>query len=251
MYDIYIINLLSSPERKENIANQLNAINVPFTFFPAIDGRKEAHPLFKKYDDQCSQLYRGRSLNKGQLGCYASHYLLWEKCAEKGEPIIVLEDDAIISPIEFKAFCTSATSLNSQFKFIRLHKHQRKRFSSKKATEIDKLEIHRFSKGHMGTIGYFLTPSGAKKLLEHSQHWFLPVDIFMDRFWITKIDSYGTIPPCLSHDDSYESNIGYVEYEKRAKRHLYTKIRREGFNLSEAIKRTIHNAIFNLTKKRK
>jgi hypothetical protein len=33
---------------------------------------------------------------KGTWGCFFSHWMLWNKCLELGEPIIVLEHDAII-----------------------------------------------------------------------------------------------------------------------------------------------------------
>ncbi len=41
-----------------------------------------------------------------EMGCFASHYKLWQRCVELGEPIIVLEHDAIfrspIPPLRFK-----------------------------------------------------------------------------------------------------------------------------------------------------
>ena len=36
-------------------------------------------------------------LTKGEVGCFLSHWHLWNKCIEKNEPIIVLEDDAILT----------------------------------------------------------------------------------------------------------------------------------------------------------
>ena len=38
----------------------------------------------------------------GALGCFASHYALWLKCYELGEPIVILEHDAkVINPWPF------------------------------------------------------------------------------------------------------------------------------------------------------
>lgn len=34
---------------------------------------------------------------KGAVGCYGSHYLLWERCAEMGETIIIAEHDALFT----------------------------------------------------------------------------------------------------------------------------------------------------------
>ena len=44
-----------------------------------------------------------------RVGCAMSHYLLWERCAESGEPILVLEHDAVFLRefpyIEFRSVC--------------------------------------------------------------------------------------------------------------------------------------------------
>lgn len=54
----------------------------------------------------------------GQRGCWFSHFLLWQKCLELNEPIIVLEHDAVIQkkwePLEI------GDSL------VKLHRHYRK-----------------------------------------------------------------------------------------------------------------------------
>ena len=34
-------------------------------------------------------------LTKGEVGCFLSHWRLWEKCIELNEPILILEDDAV------------------------------------------------------------------------------------------------------------------------------------------------------------
>ncbi len=37
--------------------------------------------------------YHAKFMSLGELGCYASHYSLWEKCIELNEAICILEDD--------------------------------------------------------------------------------------------------------------------------------------------------------------
>ena len=36
-------------------------------------------------------------ITKGEVGCFLSHYKLWQRCIESNEPYLILEDDAIIS----------------------------------------------------------------------------------------------------------------------------------------------------------
>lgn len=54
----------------------------------------------------------------GQRGCWFSHFLLWNKCVELNEPIVVLEHDAVIQrPWE---------PLEIDQSLIKLHRHYRK-----------------------------------------------------------------------------------------------------------------------------
>lgn len=241
MTDIFVINLKRSIERKKHMIEQFEAINIEYQIFPAIDGRESENSVLEKYDDALSQAYRCKSLTKGQLGCYASHYLLWEKCVELDKPIIVIEDDAVIDKKGFSEFYNSTSELDSQYEFIRLFSHRRRKAKIKIIEKINNFSIYRASKGHMCTTGYFLTPSGAKKFIQHSDKWYMAVDIYMDRFWINKVESYGLTPPCVAVDTSFDSDIGY---EKNEKRPFIIRCRREYFNFSENIKRIIHNLKF-------
>lgn len=229
----------NSVERKENISNQLKKIGLSFNIFTAIDGReKPLHPLISKYSKELSFKYKGQYLTPGQLGCYASHYLLWEKCVALNESIIIIEDDADIYTDNFSNFITNIHSLSKNIECIRLFKNKRNNFTSKYHSNCSNIEIHQFSRGHMSATGYYLTPTGAKKLLNNSNQWYLPVDIYMDQFWVNHIICYGTVPPCLTNDAKFESDIGYA---KKKKLTFLGKLNREIFNLSETIRRYIFN----------
>lgn len=243
MIDIFVINLESSHERKKHIIAQLDSIKAKFQIFPAINGRESGQAIFDMYDDELSQTYRCKSLTKGQLGCYASHYLLWEKCVELDKPIIIIEDDIVFDKQYFTEFYNLAPKLDEKYECIRLFSNHRRRVSFQNIEKINNLTINRASKGHMRGMGYFLTPDGAKKFLQHSKKWYMAVDIYMDRFWINGVEPFGITPILVKIDPSFESDIGY---EKNAKRPFSTRCRRELFNLSETFRRTIHNLKFKL-----
>ncbi|MCE2572621.1 glycosyltransferase family 25 protein [Motilimonas eburnea] len=243
MPEIVIVNLPQSSERRAQISAQLNRLGLPFHFFSAIDGRTQGnHPLMQHYNAKLSIQVRGRKLSAGQLGCFASHYLLWQECVTKQQSIIVLEDDAIVDDERFKAFYQVCDQFPTHMGFIRLHQHRRKSYRSQRIFEQQQVCVARFNKGHMGTIGYYLTPTAAASLLKHANTWYLPVDIYMDHFWIHKVDSYGLEPPCLCHDDEIESEIGYSKKHKHYT--LAQKVRREMFNGYNLLARHIHNLKF-------
>ncbi|MEZ9340228.1 glycosyltransferase family 25 protein [Vibrio splendidus] len=247
MTKIFVINLESSTERKDNINHQLDELFLPFEFFSAIDGRTSPpHPLLKRYNDDLSQTYRAKTLSAGQLGCYASHYLLWKKCVEINQPIIVIEDDALLFKEEFFNFIEGIPELPKYVECVRLFNNKRRKFSSYSIFEYASTNIHKFTKGHMSATGYFLTPSGARKLLNNSNEWYMAVDIYMDRFWKHGVECYGTEVPCLTNDPKFDSDIGYAK--RTTTRSFIKKCKREYFNLSETIQRHLHNIKFKLSR---
>ena len=248
MFEIFIINLESSTDRREHISRQLDKLGVNYHIFSAVNGHAGPHPLFEMYDDELSHLYRGKSLSNGQLGCYASHYLLWQKCVEIGKPVIIIEDDALIYPEHFIDFIDHIPQLDKHFECVRLFDNKRKSFSYKPVKTLEKIALCKFSKGHMSATGYYLTPAGAAKLLEHSSRWYMAVDIYMDRFWINQVECYGTVPSCLTNDPIFDSDIGYGPKKTRK---IWTSCKREWFNLTELAKRELHNLRFKIQNKLK
>lgn len=102
----------------------------------------------------------------GQQGCFFSHLLLWERCINLNEPIIVLEHDAVIQdlwkPIDV---------VNS---LIKLHRHYRKDPMSNKW-------VHPVTgRWSPSTHAYCLTPNHAKTLISSAQRLgAFPADVFM------------------------------------------------------------------------
>ncbi|MEZ9323151.1 glycosyltransferase family 25 protein [Vibrio sp. 10N.286.51.E5] len=92
--NIFVISLDDALERRVSIEQQFANIGQDFKFFDAVDGRKDVHPLFSYYNSKKRMRCKGYEMTPGELGCFASHYLLWEKCVELNEPIVVIEDDA-------------------------------------------------------------------------------------------------------------------------------------------------------------
>lgn len=247
MAKIFVINLESSTERKKNISRQFGELPLLFELFPAVDGRiSPPHPLLSNYKDELSQTYRAKTLSAGQLGCYASHFLLWEKCVELNQPIIVVEDDALLFKKAFLNFIQDIPDIPEAVECIRLFKNKRRKYHSYEIFKCNSTSIHKFTKGHMSATAYYLRPSGAKKLLKHSQEWYMAVDIYMDRFWKHGVECYGTEVPCLTNDPKFDSDIGYAR--RTTTRSFMKKCRREYFNLSETIQRYFHNARFSFTR---
>ncbi|ENM3991490.1 glycosyltransferase family 25 protein, partial [Vibrio cholerae] len=118
---IYVISLKNSLDRRASIEQQMTSHGLKFEFFDAIDGRIDPpHPLFANYDyTKRLWLTSGKMPMRGELGCYASHYLLWQKCVELNAPIVVLEDDVIINE-NFPQYLSIMKDKTNEYGFLRL-----------------------------------------------------------------------------------------------------------------------------------
>ena len=95
----FVINL---PDRKDRM-QRFNANNpyLEYETFKAVEGYKVGYEklLSQGFDTDHDWIdpLLGTPLTKGEVGCFLSHWHIWNKCIEKNEPIIVLEDDAILT----------------------------------------------------------------------------------------------------------------------------------------------------------
>ena len=96
----FVITLGSRQDRLIAFDNA-NWQKVKFEEFAAIDGSKLTYSSLiadgfdtnKNWIDPINKTH----ISQGEVGCFLSHYLLWKKCIDLNEPILVLEDDAIIT----------------------------------------------------------------------------------------------------------------------------------------------------------
>lgn len=63
-------------------------------------------------------------MSGGQLGCFASHYLAWQKVASDKKPAIILEDDAKIDIKRFKEFLRNVPQAKVSYECVRLFRNK-------------------------------------------------------------------------------------------------------------------------------
>ena len=162
MYKVYIISLIntgcgehlkSAQEWLPQTIGSCNHYNWQTNVFPAVNGYNLRKSDWKNFG--LSQPKKSKNKEKkfigdlpGAQGCFLSHYTLWNTCIAIDQPIVILEDDAIaISPL---------SHIKLDYDLVKLH-------SSRGAGQ-SKL-------GHWstGAFAYWLSPGGAKKLVEFSK----------------------------------------------------------------------------------
>lgn len=249
---IFIINLPKSLERRDFITRQFSELNnqaqspINYQFFEAINGKENPDfYLFQKYNEKERFKRKGNTMNLSQLGCFASHYLLWEKCMELNQGIIILEDDAIIHK-EFPNAYKFISSEENKFEFFWLSPPAPAR-RNQKGKMIYRLNennhyISEFYKEWANATGYYISPKAAEKLLNYTKEWIYDLDISMDRYWENKLKYYALVPACVEPDFSKESNIPVNKGGKS--RSFNIKVKREYYKLLD----NINKIIFNLVK---
>ena len=162
MYKVYIISLIntgsgehlkSAQEWLPQTIGSCNHYNWQTNIFPAVNGYHLRESDWENFG--LSQPKKSKNKEKkfigdlpGAQGCFLSHYKLWNTCIAIDQPIVILEDDAIaISPL---------SHINLDYDLVKLH--------SPRSEGQSKL-------GHWstGAFAYWLSPVGAKKLVEFSK----------------------------------------------------------------------------------
>lgn len=205
-----VINLKAREDRWLGVKKtaQKNAPWLNLERLDAVNGRE--HPPAEK--DVCKTYstlrlaklfhwYRDRdvTMSGGERGCCASHLKAWRKCASSGEPLLVLEDDAVILP----AF---TTTLN------RALREAPKDIGMLWLTKMDRGRRRRIGEVLMQpsflwtTVGYVIWPKAARALIK-----LLPMDLPVDNFmaWHAKegaVCAFSVQPSCVRQAAAW--NVG-------------------------------------------
>ena len=132
-----------------------------------------------------------------EMGCFASHFKLWLRCMDLGEPVIVLEHDAL--------FRTSIPTL--KFRHVLMLGVNNALWSSKfKVLDASKKGIIFYPHDCLlGTGAYAITPEGTHRLVKAAKEELLiPVDCFI-RKELVSILYYNPYP--VKTDSSWGSSI--------------------------------------------
>ena len=229
---IFVISLARAAARREKVRAQLNSLGLRYTMIDAVDG---AALDLAQYSDRLRfdkwKFLRGRELSRGEIGCFLSHYQLWEKlAAQQTQCALVLEDD--ISPDEnFAEVAAAAAKVKWWWDVILL--------SARKRYKIDRVlcdlphgrRLVRFNKRVGTTRAYLINQSGIKKLLGICRDISAPIDWRYAEWWLNGIEYYAAI----TKDGKHPSTIGEPNKMRRGVGE-YLRIRRPFSQLAGAAK---------------
>lgn len=157
MPPIYIITLASAAQRRAFQQAQAERLDFEPIWHPAVgvDDMSEAFFLEHAFNWQ-------RPLKKTEVGCFMSHYQLWQRIAQSEGPAVVLEDDVMLGDNWLVDIRTLADQASADF--ICLETWGKKLLGETQI--VSGLYLQRLILNCAGAAGYVLWPSGARKLLD-------------------------------------------------------------------------------------
>ena len=189
---IFVISLPDAVERRERAARQLGELGFAFELFDALRGEQViADSYFERCDEEEWLLNTGHLMSLGEVGCFASHRSLWQRCIELGEPLMTMEDDFQLLP-GFAGAVEKVAENISEYGFIRLQTETRAR-KQRVATK-GEYTLWRYTKVPHSTMCNSVTPEVAQNLVEQTRAIYEPVDVFIKKFWEHGQPIYGLTP---------------------------------------------------------
>jgi glycosyl transferase family 25 len=185
----FIISLSKIPasiETATNLKNQLEEFDADVELFEGTYGNdavvlvgeegRTVHPEGIKGKIDPSSPWVEKISSPGIIGCFYSHYRLWQKCVELNEPIVIWEDDIILTrefiKVEWDDVLVVALGHpNKSLRYMYL-------LESPEGTP----EAIEYKPSSMpGCCGYAIKPHAAQKLLDVYSNTFLPADNAINR----------------------------------------------------------------------
>jgi len=184
--EIYLVNLKRRPDRLKRMQACFEELGIDYKLIEAVDGKMLTKSYLEALDiKQCANYkdpYSGRDMTFGEIGCFMSHYKIWEDVVQNShQKVVVFEDD-----IRFEMFFTIALSNlmidlnNSGIKNWDLIYLGRKRLRKDLEPDVKGTEGLVWPSYSYWTLSYMLSNAGAQKLLnQRPLNRLVPVDEYL------------------------------------------------------------------------
>ncbi|XP_062562342.1 glycosyltransferase 25 family member [Armigeres subalbatus] len=242
---IYMINLERRPERRKKMFSNFDELGLDVEFFPAVDGRQlnddKLQEMGIRFLPGYADPYHKRPMTMGEIGCFLSHYYIWEKMVALGqEVVLILEDDIKFEPY-FKRRVALVMEDARRIGGWDLIYFGRKRLQENDEKWVDGSETLVVAGYSYWTLGYLISIQGAKKLLaEKPLEKLVPVDEYIpimfnnhpNESWVNSFNNRNLVAwsaaPLLLYPTHYTGEDGYIsDTEDSARIDNFEKLRND------------------------
>lgn len=207
-FHTWVINLDRAPQRLARIGARLDELGLPWTRFPAVEGRSlSPQEQAAVMDAQEFGRRHGMTPTAGELGCYLSHVRVLQAFLASGHDLaLILEDDvqpraALPAVLQELAACSDGWDM---VKLSAIHSG-----TPQRVRDLG----HGYALGVMlsrctGSSAYAVHRAAAQRYVERLLPMNLPYDHAFDRGWVYGLKVRRVVPEVCVHDDQVESTIG-------------------------------------------
>jgi GR25 family glycosyltransferase involved in LPS biosynthesis len=180
---IIIISRQEEATRRSFQASQMARLGLSFEFLDAF----EARDLTDAECQSAANVWPGPTLPQ-DIACFHSHRMAWHKVAEKGAPVLILEDDAVLAdtlPQVLAEIEKSPMPANAAYdlEFTPephiLAEHESLTFLG------GKVVARRVYKNRVGLAAYVIGPQVARRMLQDTERYGLIDSYFWHRPWLS------------------------------------------------------------------
>ncbi len=222
MLKIFVISLPDAAERRERAARQLGELGLEFEFFDAMRGERVIEEgCFEHCDEEEWLLNTGHPMSPGEVGCFASHRAMWQKCVDLGEPIMIMEDDFQLLP-GFAGAVEKVAENIADCGFIRLQSETRAR--KQRVAERGEYTLWRYTRVPHSCMCNSMTPEVAQSLVAQTRAIYEPVDVFIKKYWEHGQPIYGLTPYTVT--ESALSQQTYILHREKVRKGIGRSTRR-------------------------
>ncbi|XP_048774539.1 procollagen galactosyltransferase 1-like isoform X2 [Ostrea edulis] len=182
---IYMINLVRRPIRRERMYNIFKIIGIEAKTVNAVDGKALNDTYLKELGVQMmkgyADPYHNRPLTMGEIGCFLSHFFIWEEIVKNGhKESIVFEDDVRFGPYFKTKLKNLMNDVGKTVKDWDLIYLGRKRLHKDEEKFVDGTSSLVWPSYSYWTISYIISLQGAQKLLNQKPLTkMVPVDEYL------------------------------------------------------------------------
>ena len=190
-----------SIERRKHITRQLDSLALPWRFWDAVDGKElSLETVAHRNQTHWWRVHRGRMMNKGEIGCYLSHYEVWKHIVREEYPAaIVLEDDAVLQD-NFESIIRALVDFHCQWDIVLLSTKK----NYKKHLDLGQIgntqhRLVRFNRRVGRTGAYCIACKAAETLIQYAEPIRAPIDWTYAEWWQNGLNFYATLPATVRH----------------------------------------------------
>lgn len=226
---LIVISLKRSLERRASVDEQLKGSDIEWNYIDAIDSTDvKSITALRNYDRSKRLLFTGYDMSLGEIACFVSHRMAWERCVQTGRTSLILEDDFLLN-CKLEDIFQIVRELYDNFDILKLQGTFERKYII--ICSFDGLKFVKHFDDPRGAVAYIIKPHGASVLLNNSEHFYMPVDDYVASVWKHKLSVRALIP----YPVSTVSVDTTIQDRSKPSLKLYRKIIRTIYRIPEEL----------------